>query len=912
MKLPDSLEWSGSIKYYTQKTGNVSWKSGTLDLKNINNVWCCNVMLSTNKLYPAITFKLIRSNIKRLIFKKRLLLEFSDGLLVHFNPDSHLIPKMTDFFEEYNNDCNAGKKLFNRAEVCATTPLSTKSFNNFSADRMSRLGHGRLENSKLDNSLKVKRKKDSKMVEIATEESPVICLSPPSSTPNGDNLLTRASEKMQNVLSLGKTNFYNKNKSSCGTGAKRMLGAKKCEVTPVKRARLLVDSSSNSQTKSAEKSPVAGTYPLSKLALRGLANMGNTCYLNAILQSLFSLETFATELLFINCKLSKANPSSLHSTMANLLISQTKSESDVSKLTLLGNVREAISTVGTHFLSNDMQDAHECLSQVLDCLKEEGVKLATSTPTSSNNSCSDIEDNEINYKNNLINPTVQNFEFDINRSITCKRCGVVVSKVEQCIDLSLDIPRGGTPSIQDALDLFFLKENVDYRCAKCNHDKAEVSKCISRLPRVFILHLKRYTYNVSASCNWKVAQHISIPKYLTLSPHCSDTIIPAPSINGLFTSPPKIRTETEKDSSLCRRLEYNDSGNSSARNQLFDSSENPDDLGVVPIASIPSQFPNNLQDIHIESHTDQEASKAQDICFFNDLDLDDQTSKLLPDYCSTPGPDNGQESNPVENGAKYLSNDDLLSLNDEERIRLAIENSLQYKSDECDTSPIPLQPDHRQLMFPSDSLNRENTLLPENESNSLTCYDVENKENQQPNLNGRSDSNPSPAVATSPQNGEVNGRSIGTNTPVVDLEMNVRQEEEDLKAAKAMSLNELNKEVQLQPPPTEFGVSVDTLKRSTEEIEMLNTNAVEGNLPHSYQLVSVVAHIGNTSVSGHYLSEVLDLQTNKWYSFDDKEVRLTNETEVQNTRQDSGYIFFYLSKEIANNLRALSANKTAL
>lgn len=47
---------------------------------------------------------------------------------------------------------------------------------------------------------------------------------------------------------------------------------------------------------------------------------------------------------------------------------------------------------------------------------------------------------------------------------------------------------------------------------------------------------------------------------------------------------------------------------------------------------------------------------------------------------------------------------------------------------------------------------------------------------------------------------------------------------------------------------------------------------------------------------GHYLSDVLDLRTDKWYSFDDKEVRQTTEAEVQKVRQDSGYIFFYLSK----------------
>ncbi|XP_014773196.1 ubiquitin carboxyl-terminal hydrolase 37 isoform X1 [Octopus bimaculoides] len=706
---------------------------------------------------------------------------------------------------------------------------------------------------------------------------------------------------MQNILSLGKNNFYSKNKSSCGASVKQMLGMKRCETRPVKRARFLVDSSTNSQPQKVESPPVPAIYPLPKLALRGLTNMGNTCYLNAILQSLFSLETFATELLLINCKVSKVNPSSLHSTMANLLISQTKSESDVSKVTLLGNVREAISTVGTHFLSNDMQDAHECLNQVLDCLKEEGVKLAASIPTFNNSS----SDDDPNCRDAFINPTVQNFEFDINRSITCKRCGVVVSKVEQCIDLSLDIPKGCNPSIQDALDLFFVKENVEYRCAKCNHDKSEVSKCISRLPRVLILHLKRYTYSVTASCNRKVIQHISIPKYLTLSSHCSETIIPAPSINSLFTSSPVARTEMEKDSSLCRRLEYTDSVSS-----LFESAENSDDLGVVPISTLAQEFSNNIHE-NPSNHTDnKESTKSQDLSFFNDLEFG-QNSKLLAVYCSTPK-DNSSETKPMENGVKYLSNDDLFSLSEEERMKLAIENSLQLKTETEDhnSSAMQWQPEQQQSMFNAEFVNRENSLLPENENNSLTCYDVENKENQQPTQNGKTKPSLIPVLVNNPhENGEVNGKTNSNNIPVVDLEVGVNQEEEDLKKAKAMSLYDLNNDDELQPSPAEFGVSVETLKRSKEEIEILKTNSVEGNLPQSYQLVSVVAHIGNTSVSGHYLSEVLDLQTNKWYSFDDKEVQLTNETEVQNTRQDSGYIFFYLSKEIANSLRSLSSNK---
>lgn len=39
------------------------------------------------------------------------------------------------------------------------------------------------------------------------------------------------------------------------------------------------------------------------------------------------------------------------------------------------------------------------------------------------------------------------------------------------------------PTIQDALDLFFANERVDYRCARCDYDKSEVSKRINKLPR---------------------------------------------------------------------------------------------------------------------------------------------------------------------------------------------------------------------------------------------------------------------------------------------------------------------------------------------------------------------------------------------------------------------------------------------
>lgn len=57
-----------------------------------------------------------------------------------------------------------------------------------------------------------------------------------------------------------------------------------------------------------------------------------------------------------------------------------------------------------------LQDAHEFLSQVLDQLKEEIVKFNKSTPSPTRDPSEDID---------LVNPTLDNFEFEVLHTITC-------------------------------------------------------------------------------------------------------------------------------------------------------------------------------------------------------------------------------------------------------------------------------------------------------------------------------------------------------------------------------------------------------------------------------------------------------------------------------------------------------------
>ncbi|KAG2459011.1 GANP protein, partial [Polypterus senegalus] len=178
------------------------------------------------------------------------------------------------------------------------------------------------------------------------------------------------------------------------------------------------------------------------------------------------------------------------------------------------------------------KDAHEFLSQCLDQLKEDVEKV--------NKSCkSDFQPveevqmgrpGEVAASRIYTCPVVANMEFEVQHNITCRVCGETVTKREQFNDLSIDLPRRKQTlplrSIQDSLDLFFRMEEIEYSCEKCSGKSASVSHKFSKLPRILILHLKRYSYNAHLSLNSKLGQQVLIPKYLTLLSHCTESTRP--------------------------------------------------------------------------------------------------------------------------------------------------------------------------------------------------------------------------------------------------------------------------------------------------------------------------------------------------------------------------------------------------
>ncbi|CDW59639.1 ubiquitin carboxyl terminal hydrolase 37 [Trichuris trichiura] len=89
---------------------------------------------------------------------------------------------------------------------------------------------------------------------------------------------------------------------------------------------------------------------------------------------------------------------------------------------------------------------------------------------------------------------------------------------------------------------------------------------------------------------------------------------------------------------------------------------------------------------------------------------------------------------------------------------------------------------------------------------------------------------------------------------------------------------------------------------SASVLSEIEENEIEGFLPRSFRLSAVVSHIGYSSTTGHYVSDVFDWKEREWYCYDDSTVSRTSESIVQKKREKNGYIFFYVDKKLLADL----------
>ncbi|XP_052605817.1 ubiquitin carboxyl-terminal hydrolase 37 isoform X2 [Peromyscus californicus insignis] len=665
--------------------------------------------------------------------------------------------------------------------------------------------------------------------------------------------------------SSGGTSLDRSNVSSQTPSAKRSLGFLP-QPTPLSVKKLRCNQDYTGWNKPR--------VPLSshQQQLQGFSNLGNTCYMNAILQSLFSLQSFANDLLKQSIPWKKIPFNALIRRFANLLIKKDIANSETKK-ELLKKVKNAISATAERFSGYVQNDAHEFLSQCLDQLKEDMEKLNKTLKTESilgEENSPDASATKV-----FTCPVITNLEFEVQHSIICKACGETIPKREQFNDLSIDLPRRKKPlpprSIQDSLDLFFRAEELEYSCEKCGGKCALVRHKFNRLPRVLILHLKRYSFNVTLSLNNKIGQQVIIPRYLTLSSHCTENTKPPFALGwsahtamkftfkskSSFTScldsdsedelkrsvalsqrlcdmsgSEQQQEDVEKDSKLCRL----EPGKSELENSGFDRMSEEEVLAAVLEISRKEASP-------VHSHEDDDKPTSSPDTGFAEDDIQEMPEN--PDAMETEKPKTVAEPDPA---------------------------SFPEITKDCDENKENKTPEGSQ-----------------GEVDWLQQFDLE-REREEQELQQ--------ALAQSLQ----------------EQEAWEQKEDDDLKRATELSLQEFNNSFldSLGSDEDSGNEDVFDMEYTEAEAEELKRNAETGNLPHSYRLISVVSHIGSTSSSGHYISDVYDIKKQAWFTYNDLEVSKIQEAAVQSDRDRSGYIFFYMHKEIFDELLETEKNSQAL
>ncbi|KAF0312373.1 Ubiquitin carboxyl-terminal hydrolase 3 [Amphibalanus amphitrite] len=248
----------------------------------------------------------------------------------------------------------------------------------------------------------------------------------------------------------------------------------------------------------------------------GLRNLGNTCFMNAVLQSLNNIQEFRSYMKElpdladiikervqngrsrvpgqVTRSTRDLNGELMTEELRKVLVELSTSSSAISPEALFSVIWKVV----PRFRGYQQQDAHEFLRYMLDRLHTEMLTLLPTSSAPSQAARSSIV-------TSVFGGTLQN-------EVTCLICRTESKKHDPFLDLSLDIPdrfasqrknKDGEQqtmcSLADCLDLFLdVEELADtelYYCNNCKQRQKSTKKFwIRRLPNVLCVHVKRFRW----------------------------------------------------------------------------------------------------------------------------------------------------------------------------------------------------------------------------------------------------------------------------------------------------------------------------------------------------------------------------------------------------------------------------------